>query len=146
DIGPFGVITLVVVLAAQVLALGQLVGTSPGTALAGAAAAWAVGRLAVTLSCTPRVPSARPEGLGALVAGTVSARLAAAGCVVVAVVCAMAWLHSPLSTAGCVAGVVAGLLVAGALLRRSVRRLGGITGDVLGALVESATAAALVTA
>ncbi|WP_116244560.1 adenosylcobinamide-GDP ribazoletransferase [Nocardiopsis sp. FIRDI 009] len=146
DIGPFGVVTLVVVLAAQVLALGQLVGTSPGAALAGAAAAWAAGRLAVTLACTPRVPSARPEGLGALVSGTVGVRLAVAGCGVVAAVCAAAWLHSPLSAAGCAVGAAAGLLVAGALLRRAVRRLGGITGDVLGALVESATAATLVTA
>ncbi|GAA3821535.1 hypothetical protein GCM10022226_47330 [Sphaerisporangium flaviroseum] len=41
--------------------------------------------------------------------------------------------------------VLAGLLAAWALRRRAVRRLGGITGDVLGALVEIATAAALVT-
>ncbi|MFF5204806.1 adenosylcobinamide-GDP ribazoletransferase [Streptosporangium sp. NPDC000396] len=40
--------------------------------------------------------------------------------------------------------VLVGLLAAWAVRRRAVRRLGGITGDVLGALVEIATAAALV--
>jgi cobalamin synthase len=40
--------------------------------------------------------------------------------------------------------VLVGLLAAWALRRRAVRRLGGVTGDVLGALVETATAAALV--
>ncbi len=40
--------------------------------------------------------------------------------------------------------VLAGLLAAWALRRRAVRRLGGITGDVLGALVEISTATALV--
>ncbi|MFI6577301.1 adenosylcobinamide-GDP ribazoletransferase [Nocardiopsis sp. NPDC050513] len=146
DIGPFGVVTLVVVLAAQVLALGQLVGAGPGAAVVGASAAWSAGRLAVALACTPRVPPARPEGLGAWVAGTVRLPLAAGACAIVAAVCATGLLVSPWSAAGCAAGALAGLCVAGALLRRSVRRLGGITGDVLGALVESATAAALVVA
>lgn len=45
---------------------------------------------------------------------------------------------------GLPAAVLAGLTAAWALRRRAVRRLGGITGDVLGALVEVATATALV--
>jgi adenosylcobinamide-GDP ribazoletransferase len=40
--------------------------------------------------------------------------------------------------------VLVGLLAAWVLRRRAVRRLGGVTGDVLGALVETATAATLV--
>jgi adenosylcobinamide-GDP ribazoletransferase len=39
--------------------------------------------------------------------------------------------------------VVAGLLAAWALRRRAVRRLGGVTGDVLGAIVELGGAASL---
>nr|WP_278459794.1 adenosylcobinamide-GDP ribazoletransferase [Thermobifida fusca] len=42
--------------------------------------------------------------------------------------------------------MAAGLVVAGGVLVWVCRRLGGITGDVLGALVESAAGAALVTA
>jgi adenosylcobinamide-GDP ribazoletransferase len=47
-----------------------------------------------------------------------------------------------LSLTGYVAMAV-GLLAAWVVARRAVRRLGGVTGDVLGALVETATAATL---
>ena len=40
-------------------------------------------------------------------------------------------------------GVALGLALAGLLLHRCVRRLGGVTGDVLGAVVEIATLGAL---
>ncbi|MFD6951265.1 adenosylcobinamide-GDP ribazoletransferase [Nocardiopsis sp. TSRI0078] len=146
DIGPFGVVTLVVVLGAQVLALGQLAEASPWAAPTGAAAAGAVGRCAVALACTPRVPSARPEGLGAFVAGTVRWPGALTAGVFTAAVCLTGWAHAPAFAAACVLAGVAGLLVAGGVLRRAVRRLGGVTGDVLGALVESAATAVLVVA
>ncbi|MFE2857624.1 adenosylcobinamide-GDP ribazoletransferase [Streptomyces lavendulae] len=43
------------------------------------------------------------------------------------------------------AAVAAGLLAADLLLRRCVRRFGGVTGDVFGALCEVAATTALVT-
>lgn len=146
DIGPFGVVTLVVVLAAQALALGQLAAASPRAALAGAVAAGAAGRLAVTLACAANVPPARPEGLGAFVAGTVRWPGALAAGAVTAVVCLLGWTHAPVFALACAGATAAGLLVAGGVLRRAARRLGGLTGDVLGALVESASTTALVVA
>ncbi|MEV6821999.1 adenosylcobinamide-GDP ribazoletransferase [Nocardiopsis dassonvillei] len=146
DIGPFGVVTLVVVLAAQALALGQLAQASAEAALTGAAAAGAAGRLAVALACTPRVPPARPEGLGAFVSGTVRLPGALLAAVPALLVCLAGWAHAPGFALACALAVAAGLLAAGLLLRRAVRRLGGVTGDVLGALSETAVTTALVVA
>lgn len=146
DIGPFGVITLILVLAAQVLALGRLAEASPQAVVAGAAVAGAAGRLAATLACTSRVPSARAEGLGAFVAGTVRLPGALVATVFTLALCLTGRAHAPGFAVVCVLAAAAGLLVAAGLLRRAVRRLGGITGDVLGALVESASTAALVVA
>ena len=142
DIGPFGVVSLLLVLTLQITCIASAYGHHRG-ALAIIVAA-VTGRLAITLACTPRVPSARPEGLGAWVAGTVSTRLASivaalcvAGCV------GLGYVRGPgdalLAGASCVVGVACAL----ALLRRCVTRFGGITGDVLGSLVETGAAGAL---
>ncbi|MGQ4269791.1 adenosylcobinamide-GDP ribazoletransferase [Nocardiopsis changdeensis] len=144
DIGPFGVITLIVVLGAQVLALGRLAEVSPWAALAGAVAAGTAGRTAITWACTPGVPAARPEGLGALVAGTVPVAGAAAATACALAVCALGLARGPAFAAACAAAFVAGLAGAALLRRRAVRRLGGVTGDVLGALAETAATVALV--
>jgi adenosylcobinamide-GDP ribazoletransferase len=140
DIGPFGVLTLVLTLAVQVAAIVEI-------RVAGVVVAAMTGRLAVTWACRTRVPAARPEGLGALVAGTVRFREAVAAAAVTAGVAALAALtgpggghHDALRAA---AAVIVGLAASAVLLRHAVRRLGGITGDVLGALVEVAATAAL---
>ncbi|MBR8744408.1 adenosylcobinamide-GDP ribazoletransferase [Nocardiopsis sp. MG754419] len=145
DIGPFGVLTLVVTVGAQALALAQLAEVSAGAVLAGAVSAGAAGRLAATWACGRRIPSARPDGLGAFVAGTVGAPAAVACGAGVLALCALGLLHSPGFALACAAGVVLGVLVAGGLLWHAVRRLGGITGDVLGALVECAATTVLLT-
>ncbi|WP_435154992.1 adenosylcobinamide-GDP ribazoletransferase [Amycolatopsis sacchari] len=134
DSGPTGVAALVLVLIVQ---CGAMAAAGPW---AGAAAV-VLGRCVLSLCCTGFVPSARPEGLGATVSGSVPVPLAglvfalAAGLSVL--LPGLPWWRGPLAIA--VAYAVAGLL-----LWRCVRRLGGITGDVLGACVEAATAAALV--
>ena len=51
--------------------------------------------------------------------------------------------YAPISALGIGAGV--GLAVGAVTLARSTRRFGGVTGDVMGAVVEIATAAALAT-
>jgi adenosylcobinamide-GDP ribazoletransferase len=69
DIGPFGVVTLVLVLGVQVAALAEA--SAAGYGPVALVAACVAGRLAITWACREGVPAARPGGLGAAVAGTV---------------------------------------------------------------------------
>jgi adenosylcobinamide-GDP ribazoletransferase len=134
DIGPFGVATIVLTVLVQVSALARAeqIGRGPVAVVAAAVTA----RLAMMLACRRTVPSARPDGLGALVARTVHplfggilviAALAAAG--------AFGWIYS--------AAMAIALALSLALTSLATRRLGGITGDVLGAIAEVAAAACL---
>jgi adenosylcobinamide-GDP ribazoletransferase len=134
DIGPFGVAAIAVTMLIQA---GALTEVSAGAVVV----AWAAGRLAVPVACRRGVPAARPEGLGALVAGTVPVPVAALGAIVVAGAAIAATPDRPWQ--GPAAVVAAGAVVV-LLVRHSVRRFGGITGDVLGAAVEVATTVALV--
>lgn len=144
DIGPFGVVTLVLALLLQATALAQLLDTGAGGG--SLVVAVVTGRLAITLACMRGIPAARADGLGAVVAGTVP-RIAA-------LAMAAAWLavtglsvgraHGLSTGLATAAAVLGGLLVAAALVHVARRRLGGVTGDVLGATVELATAAVLV--
>ena len=134
DIGPFGVLTLVLTLLVQVSALARAVQLGRGPAAIVVAAV--AGRLAITVAARRGVPAARGSGLGALVAGSVSPVAAAA---VLGAAVAGAAAAGPVY----VVALSAGQLVALAVTAVAVRRLGGITGDVLGAITELATTAAL---
>jgi adenosylcobinamide-GDP ribazoletransferase len=101
------------------------------------------GRLAVVHACRRGIPAARTDGLGAGVVGSVSAAQAYLMTVAVLVVAAVAGkldydggrFHESVHAAFAV--VCAG--IAAALVRRlAVWRLGGMTGDVFGALIEIA--------
>ncbi|MFE2098913.1 adenosylcobinamide-GDP ribazoletransferase [Streptomyces sp. NPDC059468] len=145
DIGPFGVLTLVLVLLAQVAALAQLYAGSWVRGAAAAVTAAVAARLALTLAARTGVPAARPEGLGAAVAGVVPVPGALAVTASFTVVSA-AWgttqgMYGALRAA---AAVLLSLATSELLLRRCVRRFGGVTGDVFGALAETAATAALV--
>ncbi len=142
DIGPFGVVGLALVLLGQVAAVAAVSPRDWLPVLTGLVMAVATGRLAVTVACRRGVPAARSEGLGALVAGTTSGWLAVAWFGVLAAAAVPAVPGRPWQ--GPVA-VAAGLAAAALLTRHAVRRLGGVTGDVLGAALELATTVALVT-
>jgi adenosylcobinamide-GDP ribazoletransferase len=134
DIGPFGVITLVLTLLVQVSALARAeqIGRGPAAVLSAAVA----GRLAITLACRRGVQPARPGGLGALVAGTVSPVVAVLLCLaVLGGAAAFGWIYA--------VAIAAALAASLALTRQAERRLGGITGDVLGAVAEVSTAVCL---
>jgi adenosylcobinamide-GDP ribazoletransferase len=135
DIGPFGVVTLVFALLIQVAALAQAQALGRGAAAVVAAAV--AGRLSLTWACRRGVPAARGTGLGAMVAAAVNPLIPVA-----LTVAALAAAY-PFGLV-IVAGVAAGLAVSLAVTAWVVRRLGGITGDVLGALVEITVTVCLV--
>jgi adenosylcobinamide-GDP ribazoletransferase len=144
DVGPMGVVTVLFAVLLQVTALAQVGATWRG-ALALTVAA-VTGRLALTWACCPGVPAARPEGLGALVAGSVRPAAPAMMTIVLVGAAACASLGGARYGLTLAGGVLAGLTGAWALRRHAARRLGGITGDVLGALAEVATTVTLVVA
>ncbi|MGI5132715.1 adenosylcobinamide-GDP ribazoletransferase [Pseudonocardia sp. CA-107938] len=131
--GPFAVVTLLVVLGVQAAALGAA--TVPAVALAAA-----TGRATFAWSCRRGVPAARPDGLGALVAGSQPWWVAPLWWLVLAgaSVPVLGWR-------GPVAVALAAVLAIG-LAWHTARRFGGVTGDALGAVCELATTAALVVA
>jgi len=142
DVGPFGVVTLVLVLVVQVASLA--VASDAGWGALALVIAVVTGRVSVVVACARGIPPARPEGLGALVAGTVP-RAAALAWVVLALGLAAtsgAWLTG-VAWAPALA-VAAGLALGLGIVARSAGRLGGINGDVLGAAVETAATTALV--
>ncbi|MDX3232675.1 adenosylcobinamide-GDP ribazoletransferase [Streptomyces sp. ME19-01-6] len=145
DIGPFGVVTLLLVLLAQVAALTELYGAGWPHGAVAAAAAGTAARCALTLAAREGVPAARPEGLGAAVAGAVPAGPALGAAAVSVVVCALG--GAAFGAYGAVHHALAVLAALGAaelLQRHCRRRFGGITGDVFGALAETAATTALI--
>lgn len=147
DVGALGLAAVVLVLSVQIAALAAC--ASAGRGVSALVVAVVTARVAVTAACSRGVPAAASGGLGAAVAGTVPGGVALllAGAVAVGAV----GLLSVETTDGAgelvLRGVVAvaiGMLLADVVRRHAVRRLGGITGDVLGALVEVTTATVLV--
>jgi len=143
DVGPFGVAALLFTVLVQITALATV---NPGWPGAGAVLLAAVtGRVAVVLATGPGSPAARPGGFGALVAATTTdwARVAAGAGVLVVAAGTAAAVAGPAAALRAAVAVVAGLLAAALLRRIAVRRLGGMTGDVFGALIEVAAATAV---
>jgi cobalamin 5'-phosphate synthase/cobalamin synthase len=141
DVGPFGVVTLVLTLLLQTACLAALLET-PG----GWPAFWsavAVARLAMARTGLPGVPMADGSSLGTLVQGTVSARWFAGWWFVLGLLIAIGTGELALRIAG---SALTGLLAAELLYRRARARLGGVTGDVMGAMGETATAVTLLVA
>ncbi|MBG0568120.1 adenosylcobinamide-GDP ribazoletransferase [Actinoplanes aureus] len=134
DIGPFGVAAIVVTLLIQAAAVTAV---GPWALVT----AWATGRLAITVACRRGVPAARPDGLGAMVASTVPLGTVLAAAITVAALATTAVPGRPWQGP---AAVLTALLAVVLLVRHTVRRFGGLTGDVLGAAVETATTVTLI--
>ncbi|MGX7680116.1 adenosylcobinamide-GDP ribazoletransferase [Jatrophihabitans sp. DSM 45814] len=145
DIGPFGVVALILVLLLDIAALSAVsTGETPWRICTALVVAAATGRLAAVHGALGNVPAARGSGFATLVAGTVS-RLTAG--LVTAAVLALGALLALAIGANPWAWIVSqiGALVLGWLFRRQVtHHLGGITGDVFGALIELTTVLVLI--
>ena len=134
-LGAFGVIALVLVLGVKVEALAALIergAALPQLIVAAAAARWGAVLLAWSL------PYARPEGgLGLAVTERMRPADVAVATVFAATIAAAAGVRTALPA------FAAAVIVAGLLRRSCRRRLGGVTGDVLGAHTELCEATAL---
>lgn len=135
DVGPMGVVALVLVLGAQAVAASALLVSNEGAALL--VVVIAASRTALLVACRAGVPAARPGGLGAMVARTISPSvLVGIGLLTAVVVLTVAGLGGVTVWWAALGAVLVATLVAYGMVRRAVRRFGGITGDVLGAVVE----------
>jgi adenosylcobinamide-GDP ribazoletransferase len=120
-----------------VLRIACIATLAPAAAVAGAVAAHAIARCAMVATLATVRP-ARDRGVGAETAAAIDRRRAAygiAGGAAVAVVAA-GWWALPVGAAA--------IAVAAIVVVLAVRKLGGITGDVLGAVEQVAECAALV--
>lgn len=135
DIGPFGVITLLFALMLDITAVASF--AQPRDAYLAFVLAIVVSRIGLTWACTRLWPPARTEGLGAVVSTSVPL-LVAVSWTIVGVGFAW-WLLGALAAVAAVFALAAGAV----LLTIARRRLGGVTGDVLGAVIEICTTAAL---
>lgn len=140
--GPAGVVATVVVLGLQAAALAGLVGAARGAVLAGVLVC--ASRAALTITCLSGVPAARSDGLGHPHAGAVSLPRAIGSWALVTVVIGglVVWSGGDWWRA-LVAVLLTGVVVT-LLVRRTIRRFGGVTGDVYGAAIELSLAALLV--
>jgi adenosylcobinamide-GDP ribazoletransferase len=140
--GPIGAVALVIVVITQIAAAAAILGRPWGAVAVGGLVC--LSRVSLLISCASGITAARPDGLGAAVAGVVPrvatavglAVAAGVGCLLLSATGSPRWL-------GLVAMVLSGL-VAVVLVLRCSQRFGGISGDVLGAGIELTLAALLI--
>jgi len=130
-LGAFGVVALVLLLLADAAALQRL---GVRAALPALIAAGALSRLAI-LVVLVTLPYVRPEGLGKLAAGR-GGRELALGAVLAGPALVTDWRHGLLGAAGAATA-------AAGVAWLAYRRIGGATGDVYGAVSETAQLAVL---
>ncbi len=147
DIGPMGVVSIVVALLVQVAAIAGI--SSRGAALVVIALQPLVGRVTILSATIGGIRLARAKGFGALVGGVTSVFGAVVGHLLALVVCGAAgWWQAGAWGAFAMGASFLATMGVGTLWRRHLAcRLGGLTGDTFGSLIEvSHTVFALVAA
>ena len=136
DIGAMGAVALVIVIGLQATAIGRVADDLRGAILIGVVVC--ASRGALTLVCRSGVPAARADGLGVTVAGSVPWIATFGSWLVLAIVLGLSQVALQGSYAAGVVSAVAAVIVVTLLVQWCVRRLGGVTGDVMGASIELA--------
>jgi cobalamin synthase len=146
DVGPFGVVAVILTLLLQVACAAVLLAADAGWLPLWSAVL--VARLAMVRTGLPGVAVAAGSSLGRAVAGTVSRTWWAAAVLLgLGIPVGGALLRTgPADALTMLAAGVGGLLAAELVHRRATARLGGTTGDVMGAMGEAAATAHLLTA
>lgn len=137
-IGAFAVMWLVVVLGVQAAALGALGSRGWVDAVAGGALALGLGRASFAWGARRGVPATPGSALGSLVAGTQAPWVAPVWALVLAAggAAVLGWLRV-------VVAVVLAAVVVVVVTAHARRRLGGVSGDVFGAVCELTVTVAL---
>jgi adenosylcobinamide-GDP ribazoletransferase len=143
DVGPMGVAAVALTLLVQAGAAAAILERPEGWLLV--ALAVVVSRGSCALTCARGIPAARPEGMGALVAGTVPLPALAFVLVASATVLGVTTQAAHAGSGLAAVAVLAMTLVVALLIRISTRVFGGVSGDVMGAAIELSLAALLVT-
>lgn len=146
EIGAFGAVALALILIIDVAALTVVAGEHRGAACVVVASV--ASRLTISICCRRGLATADGSRLGAWVAGTVGpAALAVATVVVIAIAVGLGatWSSSPMH-GGVQSGISAVIAIGVGEVARIAgsQRVGGLTGDVIGAAVECSFAAACV--
>lgn len=138
-LGTYGTAALCSSIVLRVAAVAGLVAVGPAVTVAAVVSAHALAR-GVAVVALGFVPAAAPDGLGSSFQSDVSRLRASASLIIAAAMGAAAtgWWIGPLA--------VAALVVAVGLAILALRALGGITGDVAGAIEQLAEIAALLVA
>lgn len=139
SVGPAGATALIVVLGLQAVGFAGVAGHPLAAGLLVCAS-----RSVLRLTCIRGVPAAPGDGLRSPFAGCLPPSLGLVSWTVGATVVTLVLMWLGLPPVRVAAGFAAATVVVALLLRRAVRRLGGVTGDVFGASIELTLATLLV--
>ncbi|WP_076480331.1 adenosylcobinamide-GDP ribazoletransferase [Williamsia sterculiae] len=137
--GPFGVMTLVLVVLVQVIGVASLADHRRWVELA---LAVAVGRVAAVVACRSTMRPSRPDGFGSLVVGTQRMSAIVWSVITVIVATTLAGMTTDPGRLDVTVAIRAGItvVVIGVFTvmftRHCARRMGGLNGDVCGAVIE----------
>ncbi|AZG43650.1 adenosylcobinamide-GDP ribazoletransferase [Gordonia insulae] len=134
--GPFGVATVVAVMIVQTIGFGTL---AAGHRWYEIGFAVALGRIVAVIGSRRGLPAAHPEGFGALVADSQRTSIVVWGAVAMLGALAVGWGPDGLSVPEAIQAMIVVAAVIGAgwwFTAHCARRIGGLTGDVLGAGIE----------